>query len=71
MALSNTRQRSMPTMRDRDTGQVLAYKEAVLLTKPINPQFRGEVGGSGTTFFSIDFFYFFCIWNLILAKRCT
>ncbi|CAJ2636318.1 unnamed protein product [Trifolium pratense] len=43
MALSDTRQRSMPSMKDRDTGQVLAYKEAVLLTKPSNPEFRGEV----------------------------
>jgi rhamnogalacturonan endolyase len=43
MALSDTRQRSMPSMNDRITGQILAYKEAVLLTKPSNPQFRGEV----------------------------
>ena len=55
MALSDTRQRNMPTMRDRDTGQVLAYKEAVLLTKPINPQFRGEV--SGTTFFAYGIYF--------------
>lgn len=38
----------MPTMKDRETGQILAYPEAVLLTKPINPQFRGEVP---TTFY--------------------
>lgn len=44
MALSDSRQRSMPTMRDRETGQILAYPEAVLLTKPTNPEFRGEVG---------------------------
>ncbi|KAL1327454.1 hypothetical protein HN51_037503 [Arachis hypogaea] len=43
MALSSTRQRTMPTMRDREMGQTLAYPEAVLLTKPSNPQFRGEV----------------------------
>ncbi|MED6132087.1 hypothetical protein PIB30_015874 [Stylosanthes scabra] len=43
MAVSDTRQRMMPTMRDRETGQILAYPEAVLLTKPTNPQFRGEV----------------------------
>lgn len=43
MALSDTRQRSMPAMKDRLTGQNLAYPEAVLLTKPIDPQFRGEV----------------------------
>ncbi|KAL2344436.1 hypothetical protein Fmac_005721 [Flemingia macrophylla] len=43
MAISKERQRSMPTMRDRETGQVLAYPEAVLLTRPTNPEFRGEV----------------------------
>ena len=43
MAISDERQRSMPTMRDRETGQILAYPEAVLLTRPINPEFRGEV----------------------------
>ncbi|RHN41536.1 putative rhamnogalacturonan endolyase [Medicago truncatula] len=43
MAISDTRQRNMPAMKDRNTGQVLAYPEAVLLTNPINPQFRGEV----------------------------
>ncbi|KAK7319672.1 hypothetical protein RJT34_04395 [Clitoria ternatea] len=43
MAISESRQRSMPTMRDRESGQVLAYPEAVLLTKPMNPEFRGEV----------------------------
>lgn len=43
MAISDNRQRSMPTMRDRERGQILAYPEAVLLTKPTNPEFRGEV----------------------------
>ncbi|XP_061336887.1 probable rhamnogalacturonate lyase B [Gastrolobium bilobum] len=43
MAISDTRQRRMPSMRDRETGQRLAYPEAVLLTHPSNPQFRGEV----------------------------
>ncbi|XP_061376076.1 probable rhamnogalacturonate lyase C isoform X2 [Gastrolobium bilobum] len=43
MAVSDNKQRSMPTMRDRETGQILAYPEAVLLTRPINPEFRGEV----------------------------
>ncbi|CAK8561778.1 unnamed protein product [Lathyrus sativus] len=43
MALSDTKQRNMPSMKDRLTGQALAYPEAVLLTKPIDPQFRGEV----------------------------
>ncbi|PRQ48408.1 putative rhamnogalacturonan endolyase [Rosa chinensis] len=43
MALSDTRQRSMPTAADRGRGQKLAYKEACLLTNPSNPDFRGEV----------------------------
>ena len=43
MAVTDSRQRSMPTMKDRETGQPLAYPEAVLLTDPINPAFRGEV----------------------------
>lgn len=30
-------------MKDRDDGQKLAYPEAVLLTRPSNPQFKGEV----------------------------
>lgn len=33
----------MPTKKDRETGQELAYPEAVLLTKPVNQEFRGEV----------------------------
>lgn len=56
MALSDTRQRRMPTMRDVKTGQVLAYPEAVLLTKPHNPQFTGEVGH--TTLFNLIFYFF-------------
>ncbi|KAK7307278.1 hypothetical protein VNO77_40195 [Canavalia gladiata] len=43
MAVSNTRQRLMPTPNDRKTGQPLAYPEAVLLTHPSNPQFKGQV----------------------------
>ena len=43
MAISDTRQRIMPTMRDREMGQPLAYPEAVLLTKASNPRFQGEV----------------------------
>ncbi|KAK7250632.1 hypothetical protein RIF29_33178 [Crotalaria pallida] len=43
MAIADNRQRRMPTMKDRETGQILAYPEAVLLTKPTNPEFRGEV----------------------------
>lgn len=60
MALSDTRQRSMPSMKDRQTGQALAYPEAVLLTKPIDPQFRGEVSEKQFFFnlaFSIDAIY--------------
>lgn len=33
----------MPTAADRGNGEQLAYKEAVLLTDPSNPEFRGEV----------------------------
>ncbi|KAL0449520.1 UNVERIFIED_CONTAM: hypothetical protein Slati_1508400 [Sesamum latifolium] len=43
MAMSNERQRIMPTYEDRLTGEVLDYKEAVLLTNPTNPEFKGEV----------------------------
>ncbi|KAI4314447.1 hypothetical protein L6164_027355 [Bauhinia variegata] len=43
MALSDTRQRNMPTMEDRSRGQPLAYPEAVLLTDPSKAEFRGEV----------------------------
>ncbi|PON32376.1 Rhamnogalacturonate lyase [Parasponia andersonii] len=43
MAISDNRQRIMPTMRDRLNGQPLAYPEAVLLTNPSDPELRGEV----------------------------
>lgn len=43
MAVSDVRQRFMPTSEDRLNGQVLGYKEAVLLTNPSNPEFKGEV----------------------------
>ncbi|CAK7352736.1 unnamed protein product [Dovyalis caffra] len=43
MALSDSRRRTMPMPEDRETGQPLAYPEAVLLTKPIDPELRGEV----------------------------
>lgn len=43
MAISDTRQRRMPCFRDRESGEPLAYPEAVLLTHPSNPQFQGEV----------------------------
>ncbi|XP_027360984.1 rhamnogalacturonate lyase B-like isoform X2 [Abrus precatorius] len=43
MAISDTRRREMPSVRDRETGQPLAYPEAILLTRSSNPKFRGEV----------------------------
>ncbi|KAM1223200.1 hypothetical protein TB2_010495 [Malus domestica] len=45
MAISDDRQRFMPTAEDRegDHSQTLAYREAVLLTNPSNPEFKGEV----------------------------
>ncbi|CAI0405315.1 unnamed protein product [Linum tenue] len=43
MAISDDRQRVMPLAKDRITGRPLAYPEAVLLTHPSNPEFRGEV----------------------------
>ncbi|KAJ6327917.1 hypothetical protein OIU77_009737 [Salix suchowensis] len=43
MAISDDRQRIMPTPRDRLDAQRLAYPEAVLLTNPTNTLLRGEV----------------------------
>ncbi|TVU03756.1 hypothetical protein EJB05_50693, partial [Eragrostis curvula] len=45
MAISDDIQRYMPSAADRDAphGQPLAYKEAVLLVNPKEPQFKGEV----------------------------
>lgn len=43
MAVSDTRQRFMPTSWDRTSGQELAYQEAVLLTNSDNSKFKGEV----------------------------
>ncbi|KAL7143859.1 hypothetical protein ABFS83_08G220200 [Erythranthe nasuta] len=43
MAMSDVRQRYMPTSEDRENGEKLEYKEAVLLTNPSNPDFKGEV----------------------------
>ncbi|KAG5574200.1 hypothetical protein H5410_054334 [Solanum commersonii] len=43
MVVSDERQRLMPTDVDRNKGQVLGYKEAVLLTNPTNPDLKGEV----------------------------
>lgn len=45
MAVSDGIQRYMPTAADREAprGVPLAYKEAVLLLNPVEPQFKGEV----------------------------
>jgi rhamnogalacturonan endolyase len=43
MALSDDKQRIMPTQKDRENSQALAYPEAVLLTNTTNPRIRGEV----------------------------
>ncbi|EYU30913.1 hypothetical protein MIMGU_mgv1a018512mg [Erythranthe guttata] len=43
MAVSDSRQRFMPKVKDRENGKVLDYKEAVLLTNATNPAFNGEV----------------------------
>ncbi|KAL3618966.1 hypothetical protein CASFOL_037194 [Castilleja foliolosa] len=43
MAVSDDRQRIMPTTKDRETGEVLDYPEAVILTNPANSTLKGEV----------------------------
>ncbi|KAK9670706.1 hypothetical protein RND81_13G219400 [Saponaria officinalis] len=43
MAISDDRQRIMPMPGDRQSGLPLAYKEAVILTNPTNPDLKGEV----------------------------
>ncbi|KAL0381701.1 UNVERIFIED_CONTAM: hypothetical protein Sangu_0234400 [Sesamum angustifolium] len=43
MAISDDKQRIMPSDRDRTAGHVLDYREAVLLTNPANPNLKGEV----------------------------
>ncbi|XP_043713606.1 rhamnogalacturonate lyase-like [Telopea speciosissima] len=43
MAISDQRQRIMPSAADRASGQPLAYPEAVKLTNPSNPELQGEV----------------------------
>lgn len=43
MAISDRKQRIMPSGKDRNLGQVLAYKEAVLLTNTTDPILKGEV----------------------------
>ncbi|TXG60056.1 hypothetical protein EZV62_014629 [Acer yangbiense] len=40
MAITDDRQRIMPMMVDRESGQALDYPEAVLLTNPINKELR-------------------------------
>lgn len=44
MAVSDQRQRVMPTFEDREKGKPLAYPEAVLLTSTSDPDLSGEVG---------------------------
>ncbi|CAO2834579.1 unnamed protein product [Amaranthus hypochondriacus] len=45
MAMADDRQRQLPLLDDRspERSQTLAYPEAVLLTNPIEPEFKGEV----------------------------
>ncbi|KAH6784508.1 hypothetical protein C2S52_009467 [Perilla frutescens var. hirtella] len=43
MAISEHKQRIMPTSKDRDAGKILGYKEAVLLTNTSDPRLKGEV----------------------------
>ncbi|KAK6154143.1 hypothetical protein DH2020_013782 [Rehmannia glutinosa] len=43
MVVSDDKQRLMPTDNDRKAGQILDYKEAVLITNPHNPTLKGEV----------------------------
>lgn len=45
MVIADDRQRFMPLPDDRlsGRGQVLAYKEAVRLVNPVEPEFKGEV----------------------------
>ncbi|XP_049392588.1 uncharacterized protein LOC125856967 [Solanum stenotomum] len=43
MAISDERQRIMPTAQDREMGRQLDYKEAVLLTGPSTSFLKGEV----------------------------
>lgn len=46
MAISDDRQRIMPTEADRESGKVLDYKEAVLLTNPLDSRLKGEVSNT-------------------------
>lgn len=44
MAMSDKRQRVMPTAKDRRNAQPLDYPEAVRFSRPGNPSLKGEVG---------------------------
>lgn len=48
MAVSDDRQRVMPTIEDRERGRALAYPEAVLLKNPSNDKPRLEVSSPFT-----------------------
>lgn len=52
MAVADNRQRYMPMPEDRlpGRGQPLAYKEAVLLVDPVEPEFKGEVQSNNPFF---------------------
>lgn len=52
MAVADNRRRLMPLPEDRlpNRGQALAYPEAVLLTNPVEPELKGEVGSSSLSF---------------------
>lgn len=43
MAISDDRQRIMPSEEDRASGQTLDFKEAVKITNPSNPRLKNEV----------------------------
>ncbi|KAG6400828.1 hypothetical protein SASPL_137672 [Salvia splendens] len=43
MVISDDKQRVMPTDKDRQAGDLLAYPEAVIISHPSNPQLKGEV----------------------------
>lgn len=58
MAISDERQRVMPMPVDRETGEVLDYKEAVLLTNPTNPDLKVEVG-------SYNYLEYICLYENI------
>jgi len=65
MAISDTRQRNMPSVRDRASGQPLAYPEAVLLTNSSEQQFKGEVTLLCLLFeLTLFFFVIFVVYNV-------